>query len=991
MAIKIRRLIAVLLCITAVLTMCIPPSQPYASVQVGNFEMDGNTLVRYTGTDNVLTLPNTVRNIGKEAFAGNEHLLKVIIPDSVRNIDFAAFENCKNLMQAVIPESVRAIGSSAFSGCEQLQYVNIPSKCESIGSAAFAKCPKLANIDVSSANPAYTCVDGVLYTGDGMKVVQYLAGRTKASYNMPSTVEQIEEYAFWGAPQLADISLSSKLKEIPEYAFANCPGLTNVVLPYNVESLMPYSFSDCYNLKNVVVPDSVGYIDEKAFYLTNNVTVNYYDSDEARRKVEEAGLPEENFEQYIGSVSSNSYEVSVSGAAGEKTYLNQMPYVSSMTPDYSDNKIPGELASGKIVGGEAMLMLPRNVRVRGADLNMAENEDGTPYTFTDAGPGTDQSIVGGTLAKYRKKEEKVSLPSGIRKIGNRCFYRNDSIKEIVMPEGLTGIGDFAFARSGIENVTIPEGTTDIGYAAFYNCPGLKDVSIPNTVKRIELGAFDGTPWINRQLNKTDGSDFLIVGDGILLKYKGSGGSVAVPNGIKTIAPGCFMGNNNITGLTLPQGLVTIGEDAFNGCKGLKDVSIPDTVTDIEDRAFKDCTLEQVIIPAGVKRIGLGAFDRSELPEESIDRKGAVVFLGSELPRVSYKNTATRLSAQNLRKLPFEGFDNAVIGSDVDIAADSILSPEKYGFRGQVYSISSDQDAESGTLRLIQSDSDITDGEGNVTIDPHVVINDKKYIMTGVSAGAFEPYDDPKAWTDADIKGIKINGNTSPELNTMMNSISSRIAALPETDKPGQTQEGSFLLSVNMDQSLSPDKEAPVAAISEKPGNFSINITDASDKMGECRYAMMDRYGTSDVSMAAIDISMKDNKTGVPVKRLSGRKVDMEIPIPGQLITAPVISVGAINDNGQLEEISSEITGHGGNDKIRFVAPHFSIYVFYVKPEQTIIQSNENAENMTVPKQNAVIRTLNKDVMNVQIKWYVGIILFSSAAILFLYRGRKSRQ
>ena len=85
-----------------------------------------------------------------------------------------------------------------------------------------------------------------------------------------------------------------------------------------------------------------------------------------------------------------------------------MPYVSSMTPDYSDNKIPGELASGKIVGGEAMLMLPRNVRVRGADLNMAENEDGTPYTFTDSGPGTDQSIVGGTLAKYRKKEEKVS-------------------------------------------------------------------------------------------------------------------------------------------------------------------------------------------------------------------------------------------------------------------------------------------------------------------------------------------------------------------------------------------------------------------------------------------------------------------------------------------------------------------------------------------------------------------------------------------------------
>lgn len=982
---KIRRLIAILLCITSVMIMCMPSEPSYASTQVGNYEMDGSTLVRYTGNDEMITLPNTVQTIGKDAFSGNSTLLKVTIPNSVRSIDFAAFENCSNLMQVVIPESVRTIGSSAFSGCEHLQYVNIPKKCTQIGSAAFAKCDQLASISVSPENRSYVCVDGVLYTIDGKKIIQYLAGRTRGSYNMPSTVESIEEYAFWGAPMLADISLSSKLKEIPEYAFANCTGLTNVVLPYNIESLMAYSFSDCYNLRNITLPDSVGYIDEKAFYLTNDVTVNYYDSDEARRKVAEAGVSEENFADYIGSVSSNSYDVSVSGSAGEKSYLNQMPYVSTMTPDYSDNKTPGELASGKIVGGSAMLMLPRNVHVYGADIDGAEREDGTPYEYGTVSQGGAYRIVGGTLDKYRGSDNALSLPSGIRRIGNRAFYKNTAVEEVTIPQGLGSIGDFSFARSGLKKISIPEGTTEIGYAAFYNCNELKDVTIPDSVSHIELGAFDGTPWLDTKLKGGDGDDFFVVGDGILLGYKGNGGNVSIPAGVKTIGPGCFRGNTSVTGVTLPQGLTTIGEDAFNGCKGITSISIPDTVTDIEDRAFKDCSLKQVIIPQGVKRIGLGAFDRSGIPADMADPLGAVVFLGSELPSVSYKNTATRLSADDLRSLPFAGFNNAVIGSDIEIPQDSILSPDEYGFRGQVFTISSDQDLDRGTLRLVQSDSDNVDADGNVSIDPHVVINDKKYIMTGVSAGAFEPYERKQEWTDKVINRVSITGNTSPELNTMLDRIN--LSLVNEADEMKDTGDGTLILDVDMDPSMSPDKDMPFAAISGSDGNFSIKITDAASEADRCRSALLEKYGTSDVMMAPLDISMYDNVSGIPVTRLSGRKVDIEIPIPGALTTAPDISVGALNDNGVLEEISSEIVSHGGNDKIRFVAPHFSLYVFYVRPEQTKILSNENTDNMAPNIQTAVIMTLNRNVGSVQIKWYIGVILISVAAILLLYKGK----
>ena len=299
MRIRIRKIIAILLCVTAVILVCMPLNTSYASVQVGDFTVEGDVLVKYTGAEENLTVLSGVTSIGKEAFAGNNTLKKVILPDTVRKIDFAAFEDCKELIQVVVPQGVREIGSSAFSGCENLKYMNIPAKCSKVGSAAFAKCDRLSDISVDESNPFYTCVDGVLYSADGTRLVQYLAGRPSSVYHMPSSVNTIDEYAFWGAPQLADLSISSSVTEIPEFAFANCSGLVNVVLPYSVLSLRAYSFSDCSSLENVVLPESTGYIDPTAFNLTYGVELDYYDPEEARKAIEEAGVTQETFEEYV--------------------------------------------------------------------------------------------------------------------------------------------------------------------------------------------------------------------------------------------------------------------------------------------------------------------------------------------------------------------------------------------------------------------------------------------------------------------------------------------------------------------------------------------------------------------------------------------------------------------------------------------------------------------------------------------------------------------
>lgn len=261
----VRTVIAILLCVTGLILLVLPSGVMEAATTRGDFVMEGTTLKSYTGKEADLTLPDTITEIGKDAFSGNVSLRNVYIPDSVKKINYAAFENCTNLKSVSIPESVRTIGSSAFSGCSSLYSVSIPRKVEEIGSGAFAGCTSLSSVPVSAQNPNFICQDGVIYSGDGKKLVQYLAGRPSTTYLMPESIEEISEYAFWGASDLTGVSISSKVKEIPEYAFSNCPGLSSIIIPTSVTKLLAYSFSDCANLRSVVIPTSVGYIDDLAF------------------------------------------------------------------------------------------------------------------------------------------------------------------------------------------------------------------------------------------------------------------------------------------------------------------------------------------------------------------------------------------------------------------------------------------------------------------------------------------------------------------------------------------------------------------------------------------------------------------------------------------------------------------------------------------------------------------------------------------------------
>ncbi|MDE6319580.1 MAG: leucine-rich repeat domain-containing protein, partial [Lachnospiraceae bacterium] len=93
-----------------------------------------------------------------------------------------------------------------------------------------------------------------------------------------------------------------------------------------------------------------------------------------------------------------------------------------------------------------------------------------------------------------------------------------------------------------------------------HCNELTDVFIPNSVSRIGVSAFDKTPWLSAwKANAGGDGDFLIVGDGILLAYRGKGGEVSIPGSVKKIGPEAFRGLSNVKAVQIPDSVIEIGE------------------------------------------------------------------------------------------------------------------------------------------------------------------------------------------------------------------------------------------------------------------------------------------------------------------------------------------------------------------------------------------------------------------------------------------------
>lgn len=168
--------------------------------------ISGNTLVKYLGKANTITIPSSINTIGREAFL-ESGITSVVIPQSVTRIDDSAFQNCVNLTSLKIGSAVKEIGREAFKHCIALTSIDIPSSVTTIEDGAFQDCSELTALTIPSS---------VTHVGDD---AFHFCARMK-TVTIPASVASLGERAFKNCSDIEDVYVFwANPKSMPESAF----------------------------------------------------------------------------------------------------------------------------------------------------------------------------------------------------------------------------------------------------------------------------------------------------------------------------------------------------------------------------------------------------------------------------------------------------------------------------------------------------------------------------------------------------------------------------------------------------------------------------------------------------------------------------------------------------------------------------------------------------------------------------------------------------
>ena len=242
----------------------------------------------------------------------------------------------------------------------------------------------------------------------------------------------------------------------------------------------------------------------------------------------------------------------------------------------------------------------------GKNLTWTLDDTGT-LTISGTGDMTDWSYDGGPWYSYYRSIKSVVIKDGVTSIGKYAFYACTALTSVTIPDSVTIIDDYAFdCCFKLTSITIPNGVRIIGACTFSSCSKLTSVIIPDTVDSIGRSAFyycTSLPAIVIPYGVTNIGSFAFEDCYNLEK-------VTIPNSVTSVGSDVFADTawfeNQPDGLVyvgkvahkykgvcsgevaIQDGTVSISSWAFDNCTGLVTVRIPASVTVIDNYAFNNC-------------------------------------------------------------------------------------------------------------------------------------------------------------------------------------------------------------------------------------------------------------------------------------------------------------------------------------------------------------------------------------------------------------------
>ncbi len=486
-------------------SVVIPEKSEYRDVKViGVSAFDGQT-----GITSV-TLPASITTIDKYAFRNCAGLTTIVIPEKVTKINAHAFDGCASLTNIVIPASVTEISEYAFNGCTSLETVTFTgtSKLKTIGTRAFADCAKLETILIPEtvtklggsvvagtafANKAENYENGVLYSGkyilfaDPAKVV--------GEVTVKAGTKLIADYAFRDCMELTMIQLPSGIGKINNTVFENCGKLvetgalvevgdftfwnnsgvyalisyngtaTAVTLPANVNgnayAISDYLFADDTTITSVIIPDGVTAIGAHAFDGCSALTTVAMGGD-----VTAIGGYAFNGCIALGELTIGEGVESI----GDNAFNGCLALTELTLPDRvaTIGKRAFANCSGivKVYAGVGLTTVDEDAFLRCTaidELYITSVADWCKVTFANMGAHPFSYYYNRELAAGEKSVNKLFvngvettelvIPAGVTKIGNYAFYNCDGITTLTIGADVTVIGTGSFLSYGNRQMT----------------------------------------------------------------------------------------------------------------------------------------------------------------------------------------------------------------------------------------------------------------------------------------------------------------------------------------------------------------------------------------------------------------------------------------------------------------------------------------------------------------------------------------------------------
>jgi len=203
-------------------------------------------------------------------------------------------------------------------------------------------------------------------------------------------------------------------------------------------------------------------------------------------------------------------------------------------------------------------------------------------TISGTGDMTDYSDTSASPFYKNYSIKKVVIGNGVTSIGNNAFDTCSSLKEVTITNTVRTIGEYAFCYcSGLESIIIPEGVKEIGMYAFYACTALKSVTL-SSVEAIDIYTFG---------------------------YCTSLKSITIPSSVSSIGSYAFWCCSDLESIKIPDSVTSVGESAFKKCSSLNNVTISKNISQLSVDMFRECTsLTSVKIPEGVVTIADNTFE-----------------------------------------------------------------------------------------------------------------------------------------------------------------------------------------------------------------------------------------------------------------------------------------------------------------------------------------------------------------------------------------------